>query len=450
MQARTPALVALALALFLAACGPSSAVVQPSPSATPPASTYPSPSAILEAEGTHLPTLTPRPPSLTYPSITPRPTQAPPPTETPQPALNIPTFSGTLYVQRNREIVAFNLATLSERPLGLDADAFQVSPDGRWVALVTDDTLQVADTSGQGLQPIDEWVDGEFIWAPDSRAIAFVKGVARGWQPGCPTTAEIWVVELPGREVRRIDAGCDPAWSPDSTRIAYVSSYDGLAEGPPNVLYLANRYGEHRWSPYQGRETSWLPPGLGYMPRPYLYAPFWSPDGQSILVGAATNPWAGDIVLITLDQVDAHQGGGETIGITGDWHAPIPSPDGRWAMDPWIPEAGGGDIVLYSLSGQECVGSECCWFDEQWCAEFGSKLRVRREESFEFTDQVAWSPDGRFLAVVYCPDEMGSCSGPGLTEVRILDPFTGALSDPLPIQADRDGEIAWRDGAMER
>ncbi len=446
MQTHACTRVALAFVLFLAACGPTQAPTHPSsPDVTTAAQAN---LAVPTAERTRLPTLTPRPPSKPVPSTTPRPTQTPLPTETPRPTLSPPAFSGTLYVQRNREIIALDLASQSIHSLGICTDAFQISPDSRWLALVSGDDLEVMDVSGQTLQPITQGVDGEFVWAPDSRAIAFVKGAKRDRLPGCPTTAEIWVVELPSWETRRIDAGCEPAWSPDSTRIAYVSSYDGFKAGVPNTLYLVNRYGEHRWSPYQPKDSSWLSPGLGYDTWPSLYNPFWSADGRSILVAALYREWSGDIVLSTLEQVDAHQGGGETIGIMLDWHYAIPSPDGKWAMEPWIGETGGGNVTLYNLSSEEgCVESRCCWLDEQWCAEVGSKLSVQKQNYFDFTERVAWSPDGQFLAITYCPDEMGNCHGPELLQVRILGPFTGGLSDPLPISVDPNGGIAWRPSA---
>ncbi len=386
-------LAGTALLALLGGCG--------APEPTPPP--VPAPTEIQVSTVAPAPTqaqLAPSPLPTAQPAATSTLAAAPQPTSVaavdlrgnPVPILPLPELQGTLYVQRNGEIVAVDLATREERPLGLQADMFHISPDGQWIALALDGALEIAGANGQNRQALDKDVDA-FVWAPDSRALALVKGAAPEQPWECLPTEEIWVAEWPSGELRRIDSGCDPAWAPDSLRLAYVSSFKAFEEHQePNALYLVNRYGEHRWSPYQAGDSI-----TKQAARRYLHDPFWSADGTWVYVVGFVLPAYIETRVETLEQVDAHNGGAETTGVLVDLTSISLSPDHRYfAM------GGGGETGLAAVRVMTLQGKEHACPEYEWCAGLDLQLRVEEGTRTWFVSSVAWSPDSRYLAVLYC------------------------------------------------
>jgi hypothetical protein len=365
--------------------------------------------------------------------------------------MNLPTLEGTLFVQRNHEILAVDLATHNEVHLDIQTDLFHVSPDGTRIAFVLSSTLAIADINGLNQRILTEGVSRDFVWAPDSHAIALTKGTGSAHWYDCPPLAEIWIAELPSGEMRRIDSGCDPAWSPDSMRLAYVNSYRGFVEQqPPNALYLVNRFGEHRWSPYQAGQGFDLSKDRD-MARRYLFDPFWSADGSHVFVAAWVRTYV-DIDGSTLEEVDAYQGGAQTVGTVDDWLDPIPSPDGYWVAELGAGQSGMANSTVHILLGEE---HSCEQYD--WCGGSGLRLRTQRIAWFWYTENLAWSPDSSLLATIYCTPQpaiyqVGATQHhsdrcyeeTAVAEVRFINPLTGALSEPLITQVDPRGGIEWR------
>jgi Tol biopolymer transport system component len=89
------------------------------------------------------------------------------------------------------------------------------------------------------------WIT-DVAWSPDGKTIAFVSG-------------EIWLIAPDGSNLRRIgEPGAFPAWSPDSSEIAYMVLTGGhwlirilsLASGSTRDLVLGQNF---RWSPHGTR-----------------------------------------------------------------------------------------------------------------------------------------------------------------------------------------------------
>ncbi len=113
------------------------------------------------------------------------------------------------------------------------------------------------------------------IWAPDGNNLAFMRIEGQ--------TAEIWTVKGPGAQPLKITSGGIPAisysvspynrvqssdidWSPDSQRIAYVSSRDGTA----NIWSVgANGSGDVKLTDNSSADV-------------FLYCPIWSSDGTKL------------------------------------------------------------------------------------------------------------------------------------------------------------------------
>jgi Tol biopolymer transport system component len=78
-------------------------------------------------------------------------------------------------------------------------------------------------------------------WSPDGTRIVFVSN--RAAPRGGTTGPELWVMDADGSDVRRLSdtteaASLAPAWSPDGTRIAYalLCFASDRKGGPPHVV----------------------------------------------------------------------------------------------------------------------------------------------------------------------------------------------------------------------
>jgi dipeptidyl aminopeptidase/acylaminoacyl peptidase len=119
--------------------------------------------------------------------------------------------------------------------------------------------------------------DGAPAWSPDGTRIAFVSARHEDWDTRLAN--DVYVVEASGGEPSRLtatDGGCDaPSWSPDGSRIAY-RAYPSVADDPRHwqiaVLDVATR--ERRLL------TTSLDRNCG--PYPELREPIWE-DGDRLL-----------------------------------------------------------------------------------------------------------------------------------------------------------------------
>lgn len=187
--------------------------------------------------------------------------------------------------------------------------------------------LHLLQPNGRTLQlTADTAVDYMPAWSPDGSRIAFVS-TRSGHQ-------EIYSIRPDGSGLTRLTEGTahnsEPAWSPDGRTIAFRSQRDGAR---PQIYFMnADGSGQSRVT----RDT------LAYA------APSWSPDGKRI-VFASTRAGRGDIFIMNAD------GTGETrltTTTTGHSGAPFWSPDGKLIAF-WTSRDGNDEVYVMNADGSD-------------------------------------------------------------------------------------------------
>lgn len=241
--------------------------------------------------------------------------------------------------------------------------------------------------------------DGDPVWSPDGRRVAFVRirgGLCRS-PVRCPLKgrADVYVVNADGSGLRRLahaitfaplsgapSAGlaANPAWSPDGRKIAYVDNRDGTAD----ISVVTADGGGLRHltrTPGTDRRRSWSQDG-----------PVWSPDGRQLAFGSDRDRKEGEIYVINAD-------GSGLRRLTRNWKAdggPVWSPDGRKML--FLRSAGPG-LWSYFTNGDVWVMN----------TDGSGQRNLTRSETHPFaTDRSpAWSPDGRKILFVSNRDRNG-------------------------------------------
>ncbi len=151
------------------------------------------------------------------------------------------------------------------------------SPDGRWLALVSDRSgafeIYLRDLAAPTSRPLttDGMRNVHPAWSPDSTRIAFHSGRRKG----------VWVMAIDGGAARQLSPfGSRPAWSPDGRWIAFQSDeFVSEFAQPGSHLLLVPADGS---GPARALTRAGEPPG-GHG------APLWSPDGSTVYFGTARN-----------------------------------------------------------------------------------------------------------------------------------------------------------------
>jgi|GEM_PF-2687352 Tol biopolymer transport system component len=283
------------------------------------------------------------------------------------------------------------LSRMANADLDARFDLYRVNEDGTGLARIT---------SGGAS---DETPD----LTPDRRRVAFVRQPFTGGSAG-----RLHVVNADGTGLRAFfadrgtEAGedLDPAWSPDGTRLAFVSNRTGRYE-----LYVANADGSglrQVTDRLRANETAW----------DALRDPAWSPDGRRVVLSAykAVGFPGRDILAL-----DLATGGADGIIMSEATEAsPAWSRDGAWIL--WTRVEHGLEQIYFTDSA----------FDVD---------RVQLSDAESHDQHPVWSPDGARVAFVRKPPA-------GVARVHLADRAAGGNA-PRPLPGSDgfvDGGVSWR------
>jgi dipeptidyl aminopeptidase/acylaminoacyl peptidase len=226
---------------------------------------------------------------------------------------------------------------LTDLPRGVDGFAW--SPDGARLLVMTSSrgATRTEDRRLRGLGAKPKLTDPA---DSDYRYIDRLGYMFNGAGFIYDAVAHIWIVDALSGEARRLTDGTAPdedaAWSPDGTRIAFVTKVhrDHDLEYRSDVVVVDVE---------TGRRTR-----ITGGPDPIFFVPAWLPDGKTIATLGGrlpANGYRNDIWLFAADGSDASPGGGRNLSdqhdimpgsamnsdITpGEGARLIPSDDGRW------------------------------------------------------------------------------------------------------------------------
>ena len=271
------------------------------------------------------------------------------------------------------------------------------SPDGRRIAFVTVCCrspvieVNVMNADGGGQRKLSRYGGFETglwppVWSPDGRRIAFVRGRGAHKYGNAERDSDIYLANADGSGRRRLTQSPqrdgDPVWSPDGRRLAFVRVRYGVGDRLLGFgdIYLVNADGSGLRRLVRAISPLVRMPGgptWGFSANPA-----WSPDGRRIAF-VSNRDGSDDIFVVNAD-------GSGLRNLTrsrGNDHDPVWSPDGRVI-------AFQGHRARPSEQERAVCRGHCDREEIYTVNADGSGLR-RLTRNWGGDGAPAWSPDGR-------------------------------------------------------
>jgi WD40 repeat protein len=278
----------------------------------------------------------------------------------------------------NCETAGARLRTVNVPSGGAAAVAFDVACTTAALLVFTDGDIGLMKANGAGVTrlAIDPAHDRDPVWSPDGSKIAFVSNRAGDF--------DIHVMNADGTDLVALmeDLGYDtsPTWSPDGTRIAFASNR-GLSTGS---IYVMNADG-----------TNLVPLTNDGM---LAGEPAWSPDGAKIAFSSED------------------QGSPAIFVMNADGSSVTRLTSSNWDYTPtWSPD---GSRIAFSRFAS-CIPDNCFnWERDIFVMNAdGSEITQLTVGSDDDIDP-AWSPDGRWIAFASGACDAFSCRDHVIKAVR--------------------------------
>jgi Tol biopolymer transport system component len=253
-----------------------------------------------------------------------------------------------------RSGIAFTHFLFTPQPGGANHEIFAMDADGRHPTNLSNDP-------GGDYTP---------AWSPDSTKIAF-----RSFRDGVGEIhSEIYVMDADGGNptnlTNNLSGDADPAWSPDGTKIAFTSRRDGDSE-----IYVMDADGSNQTNLTNDPSSDEVPA--------------WSPDGRKIAFSSFGRDGSTKIFVM-----DADGGNPTNLRTPGDDYEPAWSPDGtKIAFVSFANAFGTGEIYVMDADGS-------------------NQTNLTNDPSEDASP--TWSPDGTQIA--FHSDREG-----GNTKIFVMD-----------------------------